>query len=267
MPVLHAADGPVPGSRPLTARSVIASTLLGVDPPRLPTPALIHSGELFGLRPGATRTALSRMSAAGEVVAEEGHYRLAGALLERHVRQQQARHLTAREWDGTWELAIVRAERRPATQRFALRTAAARCKLVEVREGCWVRPDNLDPTRSPSAWAEIVSQCTVVRGARPETTADWLGSFALDDWAATAEALVAEMEAFQGALDRADVTALPETFQIAAHTLRLLVADPALPAALQPEAWPAEKLRATFDRFDASFKATWRAWYRAFRDD
>ena len=56
--------------RPLTARSVIASTLLGVDPPRLPALALVRSGELFGLREGATRTALSRMAANGEVVAD-----------------------------------------------------------------------------------------------------------------------------------------------------------------------------------------------------
>ena len=40
------------GGRPLTARSVIASTLLGVDPPRLPTQALVRSGELFGLSEG-----------------------------------------------------------------------------------------------------------------------------------------------------------------------------------------------------------------------
>ena len=63
--------------RALTARSVIASTLLGVDPPRLPTLALVRSGELFGLSEGATRTALSRMAAAGEVEADGTGYRLA----------------------------------------------------------------------------------------------------------------------------------------------------------------------------------------------
>ena len=33
-------------------RHLIASTLLGVDPPRLPTLALVRSGELFGLYHG-----------------------------------------------------------------------------------------------------------------------------------------------------------------------------------------------------------------------
>src|ERR1700694_5682754 len=36
-------------SRPLTARSVIASTLLGTAGLALPVPALIRAGELFGI--------------------------------------------------------------------------------------------------------------------------------------------------------------------------------------------------------------------------
>ena len=41
-------------------------------------------------------------------------------------------------------------------------------------------------------------------------------------------------------------------------------ADPALPAELEPPDWPARSLREAFARFDDGFKATWRAWYRAF---
>ena len=101
---------------PLTARSVVASNLLGVDPPRLPAAALVACGELFGLRPGATRTALSRMTAAGEVVAEDGHYALAGPLLERHARQQQARRPLVRERS---ESSVSRLTRHPAGARSA----------------------------------------------------------------------------------------------------------------------------------------------------
>lgn len=113
------------GSRfPLTARSVIASTLLGVDPPRLPALALVRSGELFGLREGATRTALSRMAAAGEVVADDAHYGLAGPLLDRHRRQQEARRPERPAWDGTWVLALVTPQRRSAPDRAAFQVGS-----------------------------------------------------------------------------------------------------------------------------------------------
>src|SRR5579862_9666620 len=77
--------------RPLTARSVVASTLLGVEPPRLPTRLLVRSGELFGISQGTTRVALSRMVAAGELVVEGNAHELAGRLLERQARQQASR--------------------------------------------------------------------------------------------------------------------------------------------------------------------------------
>ena len=51
----------------LTARSVIASTLLGTEPPRLPGRVLVRVGELFGITEGTIRTALSRMVASGEL--------------------------------------------------------------------------------------------------------------------------------------------------------------------------------------------------------
>lgn len=251
--------------RPLTARSVIASTLLGVDPPRLPTLALVRSGELFGLREGATRTALSRMTAAGELVADDGHYALAGALLERHVRQQQARHPQQRAWDGTWLLALVTPERRTANDRATFREAARRLKFAEVREGVWARPDDLDHGRLPDARTIVERQVTWVRGARPDDVPTFLDAFDLDRWGRVAADLRDEMEAAQPALDARDAAALADRFVTSAAVLRHLVADPLLPADLLPPTWPAPALRTAYDRFDAAFKATWRAWYRSFR--
>lgn len=252
------------GGRPLTARSVIASTLLGVDPPRLPTQALVRSGELFGLSEGATRTALSRMAAAGDVEPDANGYRLAGALLDRHARQQSARDADPRPWDGTWELAVVADGRRPAAERARLREATRRLRLAEVREGCWARPDNLDPSRSPAERAVVVAQCLTVRGARPDDPVAFVAAFDPQRWAATARELLAAMEAAQPALDRLDPGALADTFHLDAAVVRHLLADPALPEPLQPTGWPASALREAFARFDDGFKATWRAWYRAF---
>ena len=252
------------GGRPLTARSVIASTLLGVDPPRLPTRALVRSGELFGLSEGATRTALSRMAAGGDLEADGAGYRLAGALLDRHARQQSAREAAPRPWDGTWELAIVADGRRPAGERARLREATRRLRLAEVREGCWARPDNLDPSRAPAERDVVDAQCLTVRGARPDDPGAFVAGFDLAGWSATGRDLLDAMATAQPALDERDPGALAETFHIDAAVVRHLVADPALPAELEPRDWPASELREAFGRFDAGFKATWRAWYHAF---
>lgn len=261
---MHVSDKRDIEGRPLTARSVIASTLLGVDPPRLPTLALVRSGELFGLSEGATRTALSRMAAAGDVEADEGTYRLAGPLLERHARQQSARYATPRSWDGTWELALVADGRRPAAERTRLRDAARRLRLAEVREGCWARPQNLDPARSPAERAVVDGQCLTVRGARPDDAAAFVAAFDPAGWAGTAHVLLEAMAEAQPALDRRDPDALAATFRLDAAVVRHLLADPALPAELQPPGWPAAELSDAFAAFDTGFKATWRAWYRSF---
>jgi len=255
----------MPDARRLTARSVIASTLLGVDPPRLPTLALVRSGELFGLSQGATRTALSRMAAAGEVEPDGDGYRLAGALLERHRRQQAARAPVVREWDGTWVLALVAAERRPAAERARLRQAMRRLRLAEVREGCWARPDDLDPDRDPTERAVVDAQCTLVRGARPDDVGPFVAAFAPDAWAATARDLLAAMDRWLPALEAGDVGVLAETFELDAAVVRHLLDDPLLPDELAPPGWPAADLRDAFGRFDQGFKATWRSWYRQFR--
>ena len=256
-----------PTDRPLTARSVIASTLLGVDPPRLPAQALARSGELFGLREGTTRTALSRMVAAGELVSGEGWYELAGPLRARHRRQQVARATPpVADWDGTWELALVVGDRRSAADRAALRTAAGRLRLAEVREGCWARPSNLDPGRASDDRVIVASQCTIVRGAVPDDVDVFVAAFDLATWSERATELTAALQAGQPALDERRTDALPDAFVLDAAVLRHLVADPTLPPALLPAAWPAPALRSAFDAFDAAFKATWREWHRAFRD-
>ncbi len=253
--------------RPLTARSVIASTLLGVDPPRLPALALVRSGELFGLSEGATRTALSRMAAAGEVVADDRHYALAGPLLERHARQQAARTVTRdhgdADWDGTWIGAVVTGERRSAADRAAFREAAGRLHLAGIREGLWMRPDDRPSIRS--GHPVLDGQATWLRHIAPDDPATLVAAFDLDGWAERAHVLLAELEQWQPALDRREVSALGETFVVDADVLRHLVADPELPAALLPADWPGPAIRAAFAAFDQAFKTTWRGWYQSFQ--
>ena len=251
--------------RPLTARSVIASTLLGMRPPRLPTAILVRSCGLFGITEGTTRVAISRMVAAGELAADDGGYRLTGPLLDRQDRQDESRHGPQR-WDGRWTMAVVVADRRPAPARTELRNAAAQLRLASLREGVWLRPDNLAPDRLPSARAVVDRQCQVF-DARPvgtdEPSALAASLWDLDRWSTGAAALARRIGELVEALESGDLDSLAPGFLASAAVLRHLQADPLLPTELLPPDWPGAALRADYDRYDVAFKQVWRAWYKA----
>ncbi len=249
-------------ARPLAARSVLASVLLGTDPPWLPTPLLVRTGALFGISEGTVRTALSRMVAAGEAVAERGGYRLSGRLVARQARQAASRRAELLDWDGTWELATVEGDgRRAASDRAALRDALAALRLVELREGAWGRPDNLDADRAPDASATAATWCRWWRGARPDPAPDPATLWDLTGWAAGADELRRAMAALIRPLEGGDERALAEGFVTSAAVLRHLQADPLLPAELLPRRWPGDALRADYDRYDAAYRAVLARWF------
>src|SRR6478752_10504792 len=193
------------GDRPLSARSVLASALLGADEPRLRVGELVGVASLFGISGGAARTCLWRMVSSGELTSDDGIYALAGRLLERRQRVDEAARLddAPLPWDGTWELAVVSQQRRPAADRLALRKAAAALHLAELREGVWIRPDNLDRNRLPTMRAVLDQQCVHFHGAETDIPAETVRSaFKLDDWAVDARRLTAAMR------DELDVEAL-----------------------------------------------------------
>jgi phenylacetic acid degradation operon negative regulatory protein len=251
---------------PLTARSVLASVLLGTDPPWLPTPLLVRTTALFGISEGSTRTALSRLVTAGDARAEDGGYRLVGRLVARQRRQTASRRAETRRWDGTWEVATVEGDaRRAASDRAALRDALRALRLVELREGVWARPDNLDPGRSPEATAAAARWCVRWRGARPDPMPDVASLYGIAEWSATARSLRDEMAALLRPLERGETSALAEGFVVSAAVLRHLQADPLLPEPLLPPRWPGAALRSEYDRYDAAYRSTLRAWFRAAR--
>lgn len=240
--------------KPLTARSVVASTLLGITPPRLPAAALVASGEQFGVAPGTTRVALSRMVDAGELTLDNGTYALAGTLLERHARQEQGRHPVTKPWTGEWRMAIVTATGRDASARAALRVTMGKLRMAELREGVWLRPDNL-------ALPATIDDCTM-HSTRPDTLdADAL--FGLREWSTTADVLLRALARTQPHLERLDASMLGETFVIAAATTRHLTLDPLLPPQLLPTDWPGGELRSRYDAYQEHFANTWRNWYRS----
>src|SRR5690606_35525536 len=156
--------------------------------------------------------ALSRMVAAGELAADDGHYELVGPLLERQQRQATSRRPERRPWSGRWNLAVVHADRRDAATRAALRSATNPLRLAELREGVWVRPDNLDPDRLPAQRAVLDGQCRTFTGELADggDEAELAATlWDLDGWAAGARSLRGELAGLIGDLDagNADVLA------------------------------------------------------------
>ena len=250
-------------ARPLSSRSVLASVLLGSDPPWLPTPLLVRTGELFGIAEGTVRTALSRMASTGEVVADEGGYRLTGRLVERQRRQAASRRAAVRAWDGTWELVTIDGTgARAASDRASLRDALTARRLAELRAGVWGRPDNLDLDPSADAARLVDEWCTAWRGASPDPAPDVEALFELAPWAAEATELERSMRRLLPALERGDPTALSEGFVVSASVLRLFQHDPLLPPELLPRGWPGPALREQYDRYDAAYRSTLRAWFQ-----
>ncbi len=257
--------GVVADERPLSARSVIASTLLGTRPPRLSPSRLVRAGAVFGIAEGTIRTALSRMATSGELVLEDGRYRLSGRLLERQQRLDEGRAGARLTWDGTWELWVVAAERRPAAERAELRAAAAALHLAEVREGVWGRPANLDPGRLAAERAVLDTQCLRFDGARvADPGALVMRLWDLGSWAQRARALVGALDEATGALaSDGSSNQLAGGFVLAAAVLRHLQADAQLPDELVPVDWPGAVLRARFGSWYAAYQELLHVWLRA----
>jgi len=244
----------------LTARSVVASTLLGVRPPRLPTRQLVGACALFGISDGTARVAISRMVGAGELEATEGGYALTGPLLDRSARQDQSADAATRPWSPTdgWAMAVVVAEARSAADRTALRRAAEALRLAERREGVWLRPDNLPVGALPDAEAVVAAQCDRFT-AQPIGDGATLAAALWDlaGWASRAERLLAALHRTRPALAGGDRSALPEGFVLSAAVLRHLQADPLLPAALLPAGWPGAELRSVHRDWRRAFERAW----------
>src|SRR3954469_11610414 len=209
--------------RPLTARSVVASILLGTQPPQLPGRLLVRAGELFGLAEGTVRVAISRMIGAGELEPRgDGRYRLAGHLLARQVRQDESRRPPPRRWNGDWATAVVTADGRSPAERAALRQAMGARRMAELREGVWLRPDNLGAATTEDGLPE--RHCTWFSSRPVAADAATLARslWDLDGWSHRTGALLHRMDRSVGALRSGDTAALGPCFVTAATALRHL---------------------------------------------
>jgi phenylacetic acid degradation operon negative regulatory protein len=221
--------------RPLSARSVVLSLLLGTHPPELAVKDLVRAVEPFGVGGSTLRAALSRMVTAGDLRrSEDSVYRLSDRLLARQRRQDEAVEARTRAWSGDWEMVVVTATGRGPAERAELRARLTALRLAELREGVWLRPANL--SRPLPDDLEQVAQSYTARPGRParELAAQL---WPLDTWAATARGLLAHVAAAARPADR--LTAF-------AAVVRHLLADPVLPSPLLPDDWPGAELRAAY---------------------
>ncbi|MFF0223145.1 PaaX family transcriptional regulator C-terminal domain-containing protein [Streptomyces sp. NPDC004629] len=223
-----------PALRPLSARSVVLSLLLGAHPPRLPVKDLVRLVEPFGVGGSTLRAALSRMVSAGDLRRTDTVYGLSDRLLARQRRQDDALHPGTRAWDGDWEMVVITATGRGPAERADLRGRLTSLRLAELREGVWLRPANL--ARPLPDDLERVAQHYTARPQRPPRDLVAL-LWPLDAWAATGRALLAHVARTDRPADR--LTGY-------AAVVRHLLTDPVLPPALLPADWPGTPLRTAY---------------------
>lgn len=222
----------------LTARSVVLSVLLGAHPAWATAGELITLTSDFGIREPTVRVALTRMVGAGDLVRSADGYRLSDRLLARQRRQDDAINPRARHWDGTWTTLVITSVGIDARARAALRNTLQDNRFGELREGVWLRPDNLDVALP----ADVTDRVRVLH-ARDDDAAGLAGAlWDLTGWADRGRRLLDDIAAAPD---------IPARFVTAAAIVRHLLTDPVLPAELLPDGWPGDELRTAYTAFAA----------------
>ncbi|CAM3190818.1 PaaX domain-containing protein, C- domain protein [Nocardioides dubius] len=231
--------------RPLSARSLVLSLLLGSHPAQRPVRELVALVGELGVSETTLRVALSRLVAAGDLEREEGSYRLSPRLLERQRRQDAALTPQTHDDAGHWAMVVVTTQGRDPARRQELRRELSGQRLAELREGHWLRPDNLTLELSD----QLRSETTRFRAVPDGDPGELLHRlWDLDAWRDRGHLLLDHFESDAEPLTR---------ITVAAAIVRHLFADPILPAHLTPADWPAQALRAGYADYRARAYGQW----------
>jgi phenylacetic acid degradation operon negative regulatory protein len=250
---------------PLTARSVLASALLGTTR-GLSSRTLTGIGALFGVAPATSRVALSRMVAAGEVAVDDGRYKVAGPFKRRQARQEVSVSPQIHDWDGQWDMWIVRSSRKTAADRVALRNSMVELRLAEYREGVWIRPANLVDGPLTEAHQTIEAQAEHFLCVPSEDPAPLAGGlWELDAWAVEAGRLIDAMTFLRPEVAGGADGALSPGFMVLVAVVHHLGADPLLPTEILPANWPGDRLRQDFVTFEKEWQQLLATWRRSMR--
>jgi phenylacetic acid degradation operon negative regulatory protein len=228
------------GLEPLSARSLVLSTLLGTHPPRLSARSLVVLGEQFGIAEGTMRTALSRMAGAGELEADGGEYQLGARFKERQALQDEGLRVPEEPWDGSWWLATVTVPSRAIAERRAFRSHMVSHRMGELRPDTWLRPANVSAPTNPG-------RTLIIRGSidyQPDELIALLWD--IDDVDREARHLLALAEGAISWLDAGDPTVLPDSLFVCIAVVRFLRTEPQLPKSIVGPRWPPNALRHTY---------------------
>ena len=220
----------------MTARSVVLSVLLGAHPAVASAGELIRLTADFGIKETTLRVALTRMVSAGDLIRSSDGYRLSDRLLARQRRQDEAMRPHVRAWSGDWVMLVVTSVGTDARARAALRNTMHDKRFGELREGVWLRPDNLELELDRDVQARV--RVLKSRDDAPAQLADQLWD--LPGWGKAGHRLLDEMK---------NATGVPGRFVVAAAMVRHLLTDPMLPTELLPADWPGPQLRAAYHDF------------------
>jgi phenylacetic acid degradation operon negative regulatory protein len=226
----------------LTARSVVLSVLLGAHPAWASSSELVTLTSDFGIKEPTLRVALTRMVGAGDLVRSADGYRLSERLLARQRRQDDALDPSLRSWDGLWTTLVITSVGSDARSRASIRNTLQNRRFGELREGVWMRPDNLERQSTDDLLGR--PRVLVARDEDPVGLAAQLWD--LPAWARVGGHLLDQM---RGATDT------PRRFVAAAAAVRHLLTDPVLPEELLPENWPGAELRRAYHEFAADLAA------------
>lgn len=226
----------------MTARSVVLSVLLGAHPASATAAELVRLTADFDIKEATLRVALTRMVSAGDLVRSEDGYRLSDRLLARQRRQDDAINPQLRPWDGSWTTLVITSVGIDARVRAALRTTLQQNRFAELREGVWLRPDNL----SVALPDDVLARVRVLRTYDDSPAELAAQLWDLPAWAGTGRQLLDDMAAADD---------IPGRFVAAAGMVRHLLTDPVLPEEILPGGWPGAALRAAYAKFAAELVA------------
>lgn len=226
----------------MTARSVVLSVLLGAHPAWASAGELVRLTADFDIREPTLRVALTRMVGAGDLVRSADGYRLSDRLLARQRRQDAVLNPHTRPWGGIWTTLVITTVGTDARTRAALRNTLSDRRFGELREGVWLRPDNLDDTLPE----DILDRVRVLHARDDDPAGLAARLWDLPAWSQTGHRLLDEMAAARD---------VPGRFIAAAAVVRHLLSDPVLPEELLPDRWPGDPLRAAYQNFAAELSA------------
>lgn len=211
----------------MTARSVALSLLLGMESGSLAVGTILRIVEPLGFSAPAMRTALSRMVANGDLEMSGGVYALGPKHRMRLEAHEEDIAPKLQPDEGSWCMAVISITGRPASSRALTRDALRGRRYAELREGVWLRPNNL--VNGVPSMPEI--EVFTAQHENEQRLVNHLWDLAT--WSAETNQILQALQ--PGSSPRLRFTA-------AAAAVRHLRNDPALPQRLRPDDWPTQLL-------------------------